>query len=533
MILDNSLTSKSRQIDRATAAQLFDISPGIANGQYLVLRCYTSSRPERFFNRNVQAVFARWLENCHQQEPQSLCDYLMDHLAEIDRALLYLHEINVEDWHDQKFGSSHDWEFLKIVDQCVHRTYLRLVEGVLTPFARLPAHFGRRARGAGTENLDIYAIGAELANSPLEQITSSYRHTIRNGIGHGGITYGQSEITYRDKRGNEEALSTNEIMKLCDDLLDDCNGLAAALAVFYVRHRGDGYPIPEQLMLQELREETAAPWWIVEGTIRSRVPVGNQLIVYARTRSADFPTIQFSATQTGILAEAFAPGYERYLVSISGSSSGVGWAVFHGARLRDHRAAEADLAKYIDVIESIAFFPFKNRPLWMRRIWHMYQAIRINWPYVRRDWHAARGIPEIIPRVATVHRNGWRSVLNGSVVMPLSSPPQIRRFRRRIINAALRIAEANSPLARYLPLGFAQISVFCRDYRTRRLASYGLGRDLVCTVRYQAIGRIRNPDIVGSTVEIAGAWRIAWNRAWLESEGVALNTPPPWRVLRS
>jgi hypothetical protein len=533
MILDNPLTTKSRQIDRAKAASLFSLPPNIADGQYLILRCYTSSRPECFFNRSVQAAFTEWLENCHQQETQLLHDYLRDHLAEIDRALLFLHEINVEDWHDKKFDSSKDWELLKFIDQSIHRTYLRLIEGVLKPFARLPAHFSRLTRGAGTEGLDIYAISEELTNGPLEEITSSYRHTIRNGIGHGGIIYGQFEITYRDKRGNEEALDTNEIIKLCDDLLDSCNGMAAALTVFYVRHRGDGYPIPEELLLQELREETATPWWAIDGTIRSRVSAGDQIIIYARTHSADFPTIQFSATQTGILAEAFAPGYERYFVSIRGGSSDTGWAAFHGERLRDHRVAGDDLVKYTDVIESIAFFPFKNRPQWMRRIWNMYQAVRIGWPYARRDWYAARGIPEIIPRDATVHRNSWRSVLNGSVVMPLLSPLHVRKFRRKIIDAALRIAEANSAMARHLPLGFAQVSVFCRDYRTRRLVGYGLGPDLVCTVRYQTISRIRNPDIMGSTVEVAGAWRLAWNRAWLEREGVTLDTPLPWRVLRS
>lgn len=533
MILDNPLTIKSRQIARAAAAQLFDIPPAIADGQYLALRRYTSSRPERFFNPMVRTAFTEWLENLHQQEAGALRDYFRIHLAEIDSALVFLHEINGEDWHDQKLNSSQDWESLRFVDQHVHRTYLRLVEGVLAPIARLPAYFSRRARGAGTEGLDIYAIGSELANGPLGTITSSYRHTIRNGIGHGGITYGQSEITYRDKRGNEETLGTSEIVTLCDDLLDDCNGLAAALAVFFVRHRRDDYPISEELLLQELREETSTPWWTIEGTIRSRVPAGDQMLVYARTRSTDFPTIQFSAIQTGLLTEAFAPGYIRYFISIRGSSSGTGWAAFHGERLRDHRVAADDLARYTDVIESIAFLPLNRRPQWMSRIWNMYQALRIYWPCARADWRAARGIPEFTPRVATIHRNGWRSVLNGTVVIPRLSPPQIRRFRRRIINAALTVATTHSLVTRHLPLGFAQVSVFCRDYRARRLTSYGLGPDLVCTVRYQTISRIRSPDIIGSTVEVLGTWRIAWNRAWLRREGVALNTPPPWRVLRA
>jgi len=533
MILDNSLTKKSRQIDKAATARLFDIPPDSADGQYLVLRCYTSSRPERYFDRSVQAAFAEWLEDRHEKNPQALRDYLSDHLTEINGALLFLHEINAEDWHDQEVGGLQDWEFLRFVDRRVHRTYLRLAEGVLAPLARLPAYFSRRARGAGTEGLDIYAICEELANSPLREITSSYRHTIRNGIGHGGIAYGQFEITYRDKRGTEEVCGISEIVSLCDDLLDDCSGLAAGLAVFYVRHRGDGYSIPEELLLQELREETVSPWWAIEGTIRSRFSEGDQLLIYARARSKDFQTVQFSAIQTGILAEAFAPGYDRYFVSIRGGSSNWGWAAFHGERLRDHRLAEDELVKYADVLDSMAFLPSRNRPQWIRRIWFTYQSLRSDWPNTRHDWNVARGVPEIVPRISTIHRNGWRSVLKGSVVISGSSPPQIRKFRRRIVDTALSIAKANPHLARHLPLGFAQIAVFCRDYRARRLASYGLGSHLVCTVRYQTIRRIRMPFILNSVVEGTGVWRIAWNRSWLEENSIVLNTSSPWRVLHA
>jgi hypothetical protein len=69
----------------------------------------------------------------------------------------------------------------------------------------------------------------------------------------------------------------------------------------------------------------------------------------------------------------------------------------------------------------------------------------------------------------------------------------------------------------YLPIGYAYVSVFKRDYRRRRLSGYGLGEDLVCTLRLQRIRRIQSPDIMGSTAETMGNWRIAWNKAWLES----------------
>ena len=47
-------------------------------------------------------------------------------------------------------------------------------------------------------------------------------------------------------------------------------------------------------------------------------------------------------------------------------------------------------------------------------------------------------------------------------------------------------------------------------------SGFGLGRNLVCTIQVKRIQRIRSPDIMGSTVEQLGGYRIAWNRAWLE-----------------
>ena len=34
-------------------------------------------------------------------------------------------------------------------------------------------------------------------------LISPYKHIVRNGIGHGGITFRSGEIRYRDKKGNE------------------------------------------------------------------------------------------------------------------------------------------------------------------------------------------------------------------------------------------------------------------------------------------------------------------------------------------
>ena len=128
-------------------------------------------------------------------------------------------------------------------------------------------------------------------------------------------------------------------------------------------------------------------------------------------------------------------------------------------------------------------------------------------------------------RFATVHRNSWGAVLWGSVVVEGVDGQWlvgvIRRKCRFIVKMGIRHARKSTgfSIASMLPIGHAQINVFRRDYRRRRLSSFGLGDDLVCTVRLQRINRINAPDIFESTIETRGKWRIAWNKAWLDSVG--------------
>lgn len=390
MVLDNPLNAEVRQSEKKAAAHLFSIPADAAGGRYLLLRRYVSVAPEQFFARDVQSECLAWLEARHVSDPCGLRDYMVDNIAQIERALLFLHEINMEDWHDTLADHGKEWELLRFIDTRIHRVYLRLVEGVLTPLARIFAYFSRRDRSAGTDGLDTYAVVQELSKSQLAVITRSYHHTVRNGIGHGGLIYRQNDITYRDKKGNQATLGTHEVVRLCDNLVDDCNGLAAAFAVFVIQYSASGYPVPEELLVQELAEETAAPWWSIEGAVRSEVPAGSQLLVFARTTTQNFQKIQFSAMQSGILAEAFVPGYDRYFISLRGRK-GQGWVALSGDRLHAHRKAGDGLSAYTDVLESIFFHPTRQRPRWLSRGETIIDSFRLNWPVWRRQWHAARG----------------------------------------------------------------------------------------------------------------------------------------------
>jgi len=62
-----------------------------------------------------------------------------------------------------------------------------------------------------------------------------------------------------------------------------------------------------------------------------------------------------------------------------------------------------------------------------------------------------------------------------------------------------------------LPLGYARISLFEKDYRKRRIVSFGLNKELIGTIQMKKIKRIKVPDIFNSTIDVKGKYRFAWN----------------------
>lgn len=162
---------------------------------------------------------------------------------------------------------------------------------------------------------------------------------------------------------------------------------------------------------------------------------------------------------------------------------------------------------------------------WQRQLNTLKFAFVVGWPVALADYRAHTGRPQMIVRSASIHRNGWGAVLNADVVIESDNAPVnqdiVRRYSRTIIRKARKVARREQSwfsVVKYLPLGFAQINVFCKDYRARRLSVFGLGEDLVGTIRLQRIQRIKSPDILGSTIELSGGLRFAWNRNWLERE---------------
>lgn len=524
-ILENPLLRNIHARKRTDIKEKFPELEKCPHNRFLSIYKYIKRSPQHFYSQSVYNKFIVWLEDRNRTSQAVFQQYLFEHDAELNRAFLHLEEVNNLDWHDF-FEKLDDFELIRFIDQQIHPTYLRLTEAVFAPFCRIIAYFSRVDRGRGTDGLDLYHIVKEIEKTSLSYVVNPYKHIVRNAIAHGGITYLQNEILYRDKNGNEEKHSDTDIVRTFDDLLDTCNALALAISLFLLVNQPYGYSLPQQLLLNELKEETKAPWWEVVGCTPSKFTGLNQLIVYARPSTSDSGKVQISTFQTGVLAESFAPGYDRYFFSIRSSSSLPGWAAFDGKKLYDLRNKQnAILEDYKGAIQDdlIFYVPRIKVPRVVANIQNIMLSFKLHLPIAISDMKRQFGWPEIHVREAKIHKNTWGSVLNGSVFLEFPdgklTQDLVRKFRRKIVRKTLSEARHKTSIfkiSRFLPLGFTCISVFCQDYRRRRLSGFGLGPHLVCTIQVKRIRRIRSPDILGSAIEQLRGYRIAWNRAWLE-----------------
>lgn len=271
--LQNPLTRERDTRDRDRVFSAFPVLGSNAKARCLVLRRYLDERPDKFFDEASYGVYLSWLQERDATDCHSLKKYFDQFGKEIDSALLFLQDTNSRTWHDDSFAVGDEYSLIRDIDTHVHPSYLRVVEAVFAPLIRPIAYFHRISRGKSTDGLDVWNAVQETRSKGKreEHLILSYKNTVRNGIAHGGITFRNREIRYRDKKGNEETYSADAIVRIFDDLLDTCNGLALALKVFFLTKHDRGYKRPRHLLVEELQEETRTPWWTIDGCLESEI----------------------------------------------------------------------------------------------------------------------------------------------------------------------------------------------------------------------------------------------------------------------
>jgi len=524
------LTAQLHRFRRERIAASYPELATCADGCYLALWKYMSEIPERFYCRKSCDDMLAVLRSLLHDEPRVLTVVLREYRDEIGVGLRSLHQINEYSFHDEELPTN-EYEEMLFLDRHILPSYVKLIEGAYANLILCFAVRERLRRGKKLEGLDVYNRVEAIRGSPHEHLTIAYDNTIRNAVAHGGVLFRQDTVGFSDRK-SQDTETAREMVSRFDRMVDVCNGLALGLTRFLLENkanlgnRGLGLPMP--LLIEELKAQIAAPGWSIATCLESQVMGGErQLTIFVRNGCFDSRKVQYHAVRTAILAERFAPGYARYFLRLDCMYSwkrAVGWAGFIGpelARVRERGDGEESPAEYGKAIEEdgIVFFAMVKVPAVFSKISTLCTAIRmgfnVSWAELREQTEGLRS--EV--RKVRLHRNGLHSVVNGSIVIHRrddgSPEDAIRAECRRLVKKAARAARKRAgflSVARRLPVGFVKLSVYDRDLRMRELGVSGLIPELVATIEFKRLKRIRTIDIFGGEPEVVSGCRIVWNR---------------------
>ncbi|MHB8879142.1 MAG: hypothetical protein ACYC8T_36040 [Myxococcaceae bacterium] len=468
--------------------------------------------PESLFDRKAYRQFLSWLSD--GSRAALVAQIIEEEAPRLSRALRALAEINSQEWHDQLPGS--DMEGLLLLDRIVHPAHLRLLEPVLKAFLHLAARVSRRSRGVGEDGLEINPAAKEVRDRGPNLAAEVYDHVVRNAIAHGGIEFRGDQVVYTDSKAGSRIMTWGEMVGRTDDLLDTCNGLALALKVFLLSAGIPRASWPREVLLRELQCVSETPWWKIEASLPSNSLQGSQLNIYAVASTHNRLHVVSSAIQTAALAEALAPGFDRYFISIRSPVAGPGWAGFAGAKLAAVRRSGAQsVHQFVPALEEsgIFYFPRRELPKILSRADTFRMAVSIQAHEALLRIRETLPWPHAAVRHLTMHTDPLL-VIHAWAVCESTDVQLIRESVPRIMRLVSRRVLATRPLLAARPAGLTQVSLYSSDRRRRQMLSYGHGPDLIATLTRYRDKRKRVIDIEGSRVETISGVRVAWNSNW-------------------
>ncbi len=494
---------------------------------FLSLFRYINKSPEKYYSENSFQLYFQFLDEELKAHRNNFNKLLNNNNYKINNSIRNLNLICNETWHE-KIENIDDYDEMLSFDLKINHAYLKLLESVLSPLIYLIAYQLRVKRGKSTEKLDIYNCVEELKNTTYESFAVTYDNIIRNGIAHGGITYNRDGISFIDKKKTVK-ITYRDFLRKVDDLVNNCNAIILAIKIFYIKNIDSEIVIPKELMIEELKAETNSPWWNIEGSLDSTIINSeSQLMIFARPNTTDINKIRYATVMTGILAEYYAPGYKKYFISLKSSVCLSGWATFDGDLIKEKRLKNTDTFEEYKgiIIENLIYFvPTYKLPRYLYKLNELFHSFKIHFSLILKDLREELNKLDIIIKDASIHKNGWRLVLNSSVIINNNKNDvnlKIKAEARRIIKLSLKKAKRQNKnlLLNLLPLGYARIGLFEKEYRKRRLSSFGLNKELIGTIQIKKIKRIKVPDIFNSTIDVKGKYRFAWNKKWMESKTI-------------
>jgi hypothetical protein len=497
----------------------------------LSLKEYIYKRPQKFYNKKVYSEYFEFLKDYLTTNPHSFIKIFKEVGSELNIAMKSLNTINDENYHDH-IGPEGEIETIRYIEDNIHFNYLRLIEGIYYQLILLIAYKSRLNRGKSVEGLDVYNCAEEIKHTQFSYLSDYYNNIIRNGIAHGGVIFRNKNTAYKGKKGNTHEIRTDEIISLHDNLLDISNGMNLAFRVFTILNRDffekNNLAIPRQLFIQELIAQTNAPNWNVIDCLENELPDGRkQLNVITENKLFSLTEVNYFAFRTAILAEYFAPGYDKYLLYLGSKINLPGWAGFDGSILKNGRLKNSsDLNDYNGVYKEgdLFFIPKYKIPNGIRKILNYLTLLKNNFKLM---FHPERGnifIRKFKLRFTNPFRRGVSIIINNAKVYIYPEFKDqiqniIRTRHKRIVKHVIKKSR-NKLLYRLLRVSYIRIVIYDEDLRRRKFINSGLCNDLVCTITLNRSKKIKRTDIFSGIKEDRGKYQIVWNSNWKDIDTI-------------
>lgn len=530
MTIDRWANTSLLQEYRRRAIALFPELENCGHPFFAFMSLYARKIPWKFFDCGTATSTLRVLHEIRAIDDLLLISFFNQRRGEIEIAMRSLDEINRATFHDRDWWAIEDLQRIRDIRELIHPAYLQLCEGVLKTLLHPIAVFQRRKGGSRSEDFtadDRIEAVRRAGISAFEPFDSR----IRNAIAHGGVKFAKDSIEYRNVGAKGVKIRTTtpaETLQLFEDLLDICNGLAAAYRLLVLLDQkllfSESAAVPPALIFPEVQHQLDTVGWHVRDYLEFEYGSGERdLNVFVASSYFDDHKTQLSVIRAALFASRFMPSFDRCYVVLDRRGRVGGWGLFDTAKVREllergRDNASSYLAAAPDggfvVIPWSRYFRVTG-PL--RLFGSIIEVFRTSWPVLRTKVQR----PEV-RHVRTVSKRTYACVTASTVLHIEDLEPamryvatHIRSLLRGAVKAGWQRPETSKWL-RWLPVGFVQLDIHRSDRRRRQLVSSDLQENLLCRIVRKTRGQIPILGLHDSVPQDFGDVKVFWNRTAIE-----------------
>lgn len=498
---------------------------------FAFMSLYAREIPWTFFDRGIATNALRVLNEIRSTNDRLLLSFFTDRHGEIEIAFRSLDEINRAPFHDRDWWIVPDLDQIRDIRELIHPAYLQLCEGVLKTLLHPIAVFQRRKGGSNSETFKADERIDAAKNAGLGAF-GSFDSVVRNAIAHGRVKFAKDSIRYRNiGMSEDEALrkTPSETLRLFEDLLDLCNGLAVAYRLFVLLDKkllfSESAQVPPALVFPEVQHQLNTVGWQVRDYLEYEYGnVERDLNLFVTSSYFDDHKTRLSVIRAATFASRFMPSFDRCYVRLERRGRNGGWGLFDTTKIRDLlRRGITDGPSYLTAAPDGGFIVFA----WSRyfRVFGPLRLIGSITDVLRTSWPALRGQtqrPEV-RHVRTVSKRTYACV-TATTVLHIDDLQTAMNFVANNVRSLLREAvkagwkqPETSRWLRWLPVGNIQVDVLRSDRRRRQLVSSGIeDPNLLCRIVRKTRGQIPITPLHESVPQEFGDVKVFWNRAAIE-----------------